>query len=73
MDVIKEKDVNNADIAHDFWVGLICYLFGKIYFIKEPQFYHIRYNHSESSDGSKFKGRLNRIKKLKKTNNYCII
>ena len=64
MELIKNTTVNNEDVAHDFWVGLICYLFGEIYFVEEPQFYHIRYTHSESSDGSKNKGRIKRLKNI---------
>lgn len=57
----KPKDKN---ISHDYWVGLICYLFGKIYFCEEPQFYHIRYEDSCSSDGNVLKGRMRRVKDL---------
>lgn len=55
---------SNKNIAHDYWVGLICYLFGKIYFCREPQFYHIRYENNSSEDGNKSKGRIKRLRTL---------
>lgn len=62
MELIKRYRPNNKDIAHDYWVGLIGYLFGKVYFCKEPKFYHIRYGNNESADGNVMKGRRNRLK-----------
>ena len=56
--------MKNPNISHDYWVGLIDYLFGRVYFCEEPKFYHIRYDNSESSDGNVKKGRLRRVKSL---------
>lgn len=64
MNIIKKYKPNNKDIAHDYWVGLICYLSGKIYFCEKPMFYHIRYDSNSSEDGNRNKGRAKRIKTL---------
>lgn len=52
------------DIPHDYWVGLICSWFGKVYYEKKPLFYHIRYGLNSSTDGNRWKGRLKRLKSL---------
>lgn len=62
MKLIQKYRLQNENIAHDFWVGLVVYLFGKIYFCKEPQFYHIRYGNNSSADGNKKKGQMRRLK-----------
>lgn len=64
MRVLQSYRPSNKNIAHDYWVGLICYLFGKIYFCREPQFYHIRYENNSSEDGNKSKGRIKRLRTL---------
>ena len=62
MELIQRYHPNNKDIAHDYWVGLIGYLFGEVYFCKDPKFYHIRYGDNESADGNVMKGRIKRLK-----------
>ncbi len=52
----------SEEIAHDYWVGVLCYFFGKIYYIEEPLFYHIRYENNASSDGKLLSGRYKRVK-----------
>lgn len=64
MAMVKKHMPKNHDIAHDFWVGLVSYFFGRIYFTKEAKFYHIRYAQSSSADGNVKKGRMIRFKKL---------
>ena len=64
MDLIQRHQMKDPNVSHDYWVGLIGYLFGKVYFCDEPKFYHIRYDNSESSDGNVNKGRLRRVKSL---------
>ncbi len=64
MNLIQRHQMKDPNISHDYWVGLIGYLFGKVYFCEEPKFYHIRYDNSESSDGNVKKGRLRRVKSL---------
>lgn len=66
MKKLQEYKPKNSNIAHDYWVGLVCYLMGKVYFCKEPKFYHIRYGNNASADGSILKGRFNRLKMLVK-------
>lgn len=61
MDMIKKYMPMEDGIAHDFWVGIIGYIFGKVYFSKEPLFYHIRYGNNSSADGNVLKGRFSRL------------
>lgn len=64
MQMLQRYEVGDNNITHDYWVGLIAYLFGKIYFCSDPKFYHIRYSNSQSSDGNIYKGRIRRFKKI---------
>lgn len=64
MNLILKYKPKNANLAHDYWVGIICYFFGRIYFTKEYYFYHVRYSNSSSADGNVLKGRISRIKKI---------
>ena len=66
MKLIKKYRPCNDFIAHDYWVGLICYLFGSVYFTKDRKFYHIRYDKNSSNDGNVWKGRLTRMNRLVK-------
>lgn len=62
---ILQKYVPQGDLAHDFWVGVVCFYLGKIYFLNEPLFYHVRYGTNSSSDGNVLAGRKKRLKMLK--------
>ena len=53
-----------ADLAHDFWVGTLCFYLGKVYYFPTPQFYHIRYGNNSSADGNVAAGRKKRIRML---------
>ncbi len=64
MEKIQEYRPTNKFLAHDYWVGLVCYLAGKIYFCEDAKFYHIRYGNNESSDGNVKKGRIKRLKRF---------
>lgn len=64
MKLIQLYRLTDKYIAHDYWVGLIAYLFGKIYFVEENLFYHIRYENNSSEDGNRNKGRMKRVKDL---------
>lgn len=72
MKLIKKSKNIDESIPHDYWVGLIVYLFGKIYFCEECKFYHIRYEKNSSEDGNVLKGRRKRIKKLFSNENAYI-
>lgn len=50
--------------SHDFWTGLICYYFGKVYYLDERLIYHIRYDESASFAGDIKGGQKNRLKKM---------
>lgn len=62
MNLIQSYRPNNQNLAHDYWVGLVCYLMGKVYFCEETKFYHIRYGNNSSDDGNVLKGRIKRLK-----------
>ena len=64
MCVIQKYKPHNRQLAHDYWVGLICYLNGKVYFCSKAEFYHIRYDVNSSEDGNRNKGRIKRLKKF---------
>lgn len=64
MKLLQTYKPQNKSLAHDFWVGIIGYLFGDVYFNDKVLFYHIRYTNNESSDGNILKGRIKRIKSL---------
>ena len=68
MNLIKQYNPKSLTLAHDYWVGLICYFFGKVFFIEEPLFYHIRYSDSASADGNRSKGRLKRLQNIMNKN-----
>lgn len=38
-------------IAHDFWCGLLCYLFGEVIYDNNPHFYHISHGNNASGEG----------------------
>lgn len=53
----------NEKIAHDFWCGLLCFLFGEVIYDNRPQFYHISHGNNASGEGhiiGSWKGRLNK-------------
>lgn len=64
MKLIQKHNPKNIELAHDYWVGLVCYLFGQIYFCEDAKFYHIRYDNNSSEDGNIKKGRMKRLKYL---------
>lgn len=64
MKLIHEYKPLNKSLAHDYWVGLVCYFFGKVYFTERNLLYHIRYAINSSEDGNVHKGRIKRIKKI---------
>lgn len=51
------------DLPHDMWVGLLCFWFGKVYYVDEPLYYWIRYNTSVTGEGTKKTGCIYRVKK----------
>lgn len=58
------------DIPHDMWVGLLCYWFGKVYYVNEELYYWIRYSTSVTGSGTKFSGVKYRIKKTLNHKSY---
>ena len=38
-------------IAHDFWVGFVCFMFGHVIYDCNPYFYHINYGNNASGEG----------------------
>ncbi len=58
--ILKKRPLDNT--PHDYWCGLICYLFGKIIYDAQPYFYHISYGLNASGEGHLWKSRLLRLK-----------
>lgn len=57
-------------IPHDYWIGLLCYYFGKIIYDPQPLFYHINHGENASSDGHLWKSRYGRLKKILENQGY---
>ncbi len=51
-------------IAHDFWCGLLCYLFGDVIYDNEPRFYHISHGNNASGEGHTLGSWAGRFKKF---------
>ena len=51
-------------IAHDFWCGLLCYLFGEIIYDDNKYFFHISYGNNASGEGHMMNSWFGRLKKL---------
>ena len=51
-------------IAHDFWCGLLCYLFGEVIYDDNKYFYHISYGSNASGEGHMLKSWNDRLKKF---------
>lgn len=49
-------------IAHDFWCGLLCFLFGDIVYDDTAYFYHISHSTNASGEGHKWRSRFSRLK-----------
>lgn len=63
MEMLR-RYIPQGNVAHDFWVGIVCYYLGKIYYCDTPLFYHIRYVKNSSSDGNVNAGRKKRMKMI---------
>lgn len=53
-----------ANFSHDHWIGKVCYLLGKIYFISEEKMDYVRYENNVSATEDRFRCRLLRLKKF---------
>lgn len=42
----------SIDVGHDYWLGLLAYLFGSVYFINIPLFYHRIHGNNVSDTGN---------------------
>ena len=63
--ILLQSYTPKSDVAHDFWVGTVCYYLGTIYYCDTPLFYHIRYDNNSSCDGNVRAGRKKRIDMIK--------
>ena len=50
--------------GHDYWVGVVCSLFGTAYYLPVPKFLYIRYEKSVSTTGNQLAGQLARLKRF---------
>ena len=58
------RHIPKEKIAHDFWCGLICYMFGDVIYDNRPHFYHISHGNNASGEGhmiGSWKGRLKKF------------
>ena len=58
------RHIPKEKIAHDFWCGLICYMFGDVIYDNRPHFYHISHGNNASGEGhtvGSWKGRLRKF------------
>ena len=58
------KYIPREKIAHDYWCGLLCYLFGEAIYDNKPHFYHISHGNNASGEGhiiGSWKGRLKKF------------
>lgn len=63
MNLIKKYTPQN-EYAHDHWVGVVCYLLGKIYFIQVPKFSYVRHSGNASITGNQLAGQIARLKRF---------
>lgn len=61
--------VPHAKLAHDFWCGLVCYLFGKVIYDNAPRFYHISHGNNASGEGHTLGSWYGRLKSFSKKGN----
>ncbi len=58
------------DVPHDMWAGLLCYWFGKVFYVDEELYYWIRYGSSVTGEGTKKSGRWYRIRQSLQRKSY---
>lgn len=58
------------DLPHDMWIGMLCYWFGKVYYVEEELYYWIRYHTSVTGEGTKKTGIIYRIQKSLNQKSY---
>ena len=66
------QNVPTERIAHDFWIGLLCYFFGSVVYDINPHFYHILHVNNASAEGCLVKGWYKRLKKFKGNDVYLV-
>lgn len=59
--------VPKGNYSHDHWVGKICYLLGRVYFVPDEKMDYIRYENNVSITGNRFAARILRLKRLLRT------
>ncbi len=58
------RHIPKSKLGHDFWCGLLCYLFGKVIYDNKPYFYHITHGCNASGEGHIIRGWIGRLKIL---------
>ena len=61
---------NIVDLPHDMWIGLLCYWFGRIYYVNEKLYFWIRYQHSVTGAGTQKSGMKYRLKESMQKKSY---
>lgn len=58
------------EVPHDLWAGLLCYWFGRVYYVNEELYYWIRYDSSVTGKGTRKSGAIFRIKESMRKKSY---
>lgn len=61
---------DRVDVPHDLWAGLLCYWFGKVFYVDEELYYWIRYESSVTGEGTKLSGVKYRLGQSLKGKSY---
>lgn len=69
-ELICRCNPSGYDVPHDLWAGLLCFWFGKVYYVDEGLYYWIRYFTSITGAGTKMSGRLYRLKESFRKRSY---
>lgn len=60
----------NEKMTHDFWGGMLCYLFGEVYYSEIPLFNYVHHQDNASVSGDAAKSRQKRLKNFFSYGNY---
>lgn len=56
------KHIPKGKLPHDYWCGLLCFLFGRVVYDNRPHFYHISHGRNASGEGHMINSWMNRLK-----------
>ena len=59
-------------LPHDYWIGLISYIFGTVIYEDVPTLYHIHHGNNASTDGDLYTGWIKRLMKYNERSVYVV-